>query len=175
MIRLDCGKCVVRDWLRGDKSALVEFANNRKIWRNLTHLFPHLYTEKDAEDWFALLDKSTKPTHWAIDVDGLAVGGIGVTLREGIFAKSAEIGYWLGEPYWGRGIVSAALQRVVSYAMPQFGLIRLEAPVFEWNAASMHVLEKVGFVREAIFRSGAIKDGKVIDLYLYALVRNENS
>ena len=173
-MRLECSKCIVRDWLRSDKSALVKFANNRKIWRNLTHIFPHPYTEKDAEDWFALLDKMKTPTHWAIELDGLSIGGIGITLREGILAKSAEIGYWLGEPYWGRGITSEALAAVVDYAMLQFGLIRLEAPVFEWNPASMRVLEKCGFVREAILRSGAIKDGKVTDLYLYALVKDKN-
>lgn len=111
-----------------------------------------------------------EPTSWAIEVDGLAVGGIGVTLKEGIYLKSAEFGYWLGEPYWGRGTMTEAVKAVSSYAMRRFGLIRLEAPVFEWNPASMRVLEKCGFVREGVLRASAVKDGQVIDRVLYALI-----
>ena len=111
-----------------------------------------------------------EPTSWAIEVDGMAVGAIGVTLQEGIYLKSAHFGYWLGEPYWGRGIMTEAVKAVSSYAMHRFSLIRLEAPVFEWNPASMRVLEKCGFVREGVLRASAVKDGQVIDRVLYALV-----
>jgi len=111
-----------------------------------------------------------EPTSWAIEVDGLAVGAIGVTLKEGIYLKSAEFGYWLGEPYGGRGIMTEAVKAVSPYAMRRFGLIRLEAPVFEWNPASMRVLEKCGFVREGVLRASAVKDGQTIDRVLYALI-----
>ena len=150
--------------------ALVRFANNRNVWRNLTHRFPHPYTEVDADWWFSFLAKMPEPTSWAIEVDGLAVGGVGVTLGDGIYAKSAEFGYWLGEPYWGRGIMTEAAKAASSYAMRRFGLIRLEAPVFEWNPASMRVLEKCGFVREGVLRASAVKDGQTIDRVLYALI-----
>jgi RimJ/RimL family protein N-acetyltransferase len=169
-MRLNFGKGVIREWNRDDKAALVQFANNRNVWRNLTHRFPHPYTEADADWWFSFLAQMPEPTSWAIEVDGLAVGGIGVTLREAIFVKSAEFGYWLGEPYWGRGIMTEAVKVVSSYAMRRFGLIRLEAPVFEWNPASMRVLEKSGFVREGALRASALKDGQIVDRVLYALV-----
>ena len=97
-MRLDCGKSTVRDWARSDKAALVRFADNRNVWRNLTHTFPHPYTEADADWWFSFLAKMPEPTSWAIEVDGLAVGGIGVTLKDGVYATSADFGYWLGEP-----------------------------------------------------------------------------
>ena len=169
-MRLECGKCVIRDWARRDKESLLRLANNPNISRNLTHRFPHPYTEADAEWWFSFLECMAEPTHWAIEVDGCAVGGIGVTLGEGTYIKPAELGYWLGEPYWDRGIMTEAARFVVPYAMSRFGLVRLESPVFEWNAASMRVLEKCGFMREAVLRSSAFKDGRLIDRVLYALV-----
>lgn len=154
-MRIECGKSVIREWARSDKAALVRFADNRNIWRNLTHAFPHPHTGADADRWFSFLAQMQEPTSWAIEVDGAAVGSIGVTLREGIYLKSAEFGYWLGEPYWGRGIMTGAAKAVARYAMRRFGLIRLEAPVFEWNPASMRVLEKCGFVREGVLRASA--------------------
>ena len=169
-MKIECAKCVVRDWVRSDKGALLRFANNRNVWRNLTHRFPHPYEEADADWWFSFLDSMAEPTHWAIEVDGCAAGGIGVTLGEGTYIKSAEFGYWLGEPYWGRGIMTEAVKLVVPYVMSHFGLIRLESPVFEWNPASMRVLKRCGFVRESVSRSSGFKDGKVIDRVIYAFV-----
>ena len=169
-MRLECGPCAVRDWAPSDRSALVRFANNRNIWRNLTDMFPHPYTDADAEWWFSYLAGMHEPTHWAIEVDGLAVGGIGVRLREGILAKSAEFGYWLAEPFWGRGIMTAAAKAVSTFALAHFRLIRLDAAVFEGNPASVRVLEKCGFVREGILRASAVKDGRIIDRVMYALI-----
>src|SRR5512134_3459670 len=134
-LRLDCGACVVRDWRTEDKSSLLRFANNRNVWRNLTHRFPHPYTEAEADAWFALLAQKPESTHWAIEVEHVAVGGIGVMIGEGIFEKSAHFGYWLGEPYWGRGIATAAARATSDDAMARFGLVRLEASVFAWNPA----------------------------------------
>ena len=169
-MKIECAKCVVRDWARSDKGALLRFANNRNVWRNLTHRFPHPYTEADAEWWFSFLESMAEPTHWAIEVDGYAAGGIGVRLGEGTYIKSAEFGYWLGEPYWGRGIMTEAVRLVVPYVMSRFDLIRLESPVFEWNPASMRVLEQCGFVREGVSRASGLKDGQVIDRVIYAFV-----
>lgn len=169
-MRLDCGKCVVRDWSRPDKASLLLHANNRNVARNLTERFPHPYTDADAENWFSMLEGMTEPTHWAIDMDGHAVGGIGCIVGKGIRAKSAAFGYWLGEKFWGRGIVSAAVQRVAPYVLEHFKVVRLESPVFAWNPASMRVLEKAGFTREAVHRSAVLKEGQLIDEVLYALV-----
>jgi ribosomal-protein-alanine N-acetyltransferase len=169
-LRLDCGPCAVREWSRSDKASLVHQANNRNVWRNLTHRFPHPYTDTHAEAWFAMLEAMPEPSHWAIEVDGAAVGAIGCLLGEGVYKRTAQFGYWLGEAYWRRGIMSAAVKALVPYAMERFRLVRLESPVFEWNPASMRVLEKCGFVREAVLRASVSKDGQLIDSVLYAFI-----
>lgn len=170
-MRLSCGACVVRDWSPADKSSLVRFANNRNVWRNLTHRFPHPYTDADADSWLSRMARKSPATSWAIEIDGLAAGGIGADPGEGVYAKSARFGYWLGEPYWGRGIMTAAVRGTVEYLFAQFDFVRLEAPVFEWNPPSMRVLEKCGFVREGVLRQSIEKDGKIIDAVLYARLR----
>jgi len=169
-VKLDCGNSVVRDWARSDKASLVRHANNRKVWRNLTHRFAHPYTDAHAEAWFTLVEGMREPTHWAIEVDGVAVGAIGCMLGEGVYKRSAQFGYWLGEACWGRGIMTAAVKAIVPYAMERFRLVRLESPVFEWNPASMRVLEKCGFTREAVLRASVAKDGQIIDSVLYAFI-----
>lgn len=170
-MRLDCGKCVVRDWRPADKAAMVRAANNRKVWRNLSHRFPHPYTDADADFWFGLLARMPAPTHWAIEVDGLPAGGIGVDPGEGIYSSSGRFGYWLAEPHWGRGIMTAAVRTTSDHILEHLGLARLEAPVFEWNPASMRVLEKCGFVREGVLRKSILKDGQLIDGVMYARLR----
>ncbi|HKA16568.1 MAG TPA: GNAT family protein [Myxococcota bacterium] len=170
-MHLDCGACIVRDWRPSDRQSLVRAANNRNVWRNLTHRFPHPYTGERADGWFAELAKTSVPTHWAIEVGGEAVGGIGVDPGEGIYARSAHFGYWLGEPFWRRGIATAAARACAEHVFATSDLVRLEAPVFEWNPASMRVLEKCGFAREGVLRRGAFKDGQLIDVVLYARVR----
>jgi [ribosomal protein S5]-alanine N-acetyltransferase len=170
-MRLDCGLCVVRDWEPADKPALLRIANDRSVWRNLTHKFPHPYTEAEADRWFALLARVPGRTHWAIEVDGRLAGGIGAEPGEGVDARSAHFGYWLGRAYWGRGIMTAACRATSDVLLGQFHLERLEARVFEWNPASMRVLEKCGFEREGLLRRSVFKDGQVIDAVLYARVR----
>jgi RimJ/RimL family protein N-acetyltransferase len=115
-----------------------------------------------------------EPTHWAIEVDGQAVGGIGVIFGEGVFARSGRFGYWLGEAYWGRGIMTQAVAIVAPYVMSRFRLVRLDAPVFAWNPASMRVLEKCGFVKEGIASASVFKDGELIDQVLYARVERRD-
>lgn len=170
-MRIECKLCLIRDWQPSDEAPLIAFANNRNVWRNLHHRFPHPYTQADARAWFSMLAALPEPTHWAIEVDGTAVGGIGVDLGEGVFAKSGQFGYWLGEQYWGRGIASEVVRVVSEYVLSHFGLARLEAQVFAWNPASMRVLEKAGFVREGVLRNSVLKEGQLIDQVLYALVR----
>jgi RimJ/RimL family protein N-acetyltransferase len=126
---LDCRSCVVRGWSATDRDSLVRFANNRKVWLNLAHRFPHPYTPADADAWFALLADMPVPTHWAVEVEGCAAGGVGVDLGEGIYEKSGRLGYWLGEPHWGRGITTDAVRATSEYVMAKFGVTRLEASV----------------------------------------------
>jgi [ribosomal protein S5]-alanine N-acetyltransferase len=168
--RLDCGTSILRAWQDADRPSLVRFANNRNVWRNLKDRFPHPYTERDADAWLALARMSPGRLNWAIEVDGLAVGGVGLEPMADVHLRTAHIGYWLGEPYWGRGIMSDAVQAVARLALGELGFVRLEAPVFAWNPASMRVLEKCGFAREGVMRKSVVKDGELIDSVLYARV-----
>jgi ribosomal-protein-alanine N-acetyltransferase len=170
LLILECSKSIVRDWSSADKADLVRHANNLKVWRNLTHVFPHPYTDADADRWLAFLASMEEPTHWAVEVDGMAVGGIGISLGEGVFSKTGELGYWLGEQYWGRGIMSDAVGHVTPYVMARYELRRVQAAVYEWNPGSMRVLERCGFTLESVARANVYKDGQVIDEVIYALI-----
>jgi len=170
-MRLNCAVCTVRHWVWSDKDSLVRHANNPKVWRNLLDHFPHPYSDDDALRWLSHVGALPEPTQWAIDVDGQAVGGIGVELGQGNYSQTGQFGYWLGEDYWGRGIMSAAVSATVEYVFSAVAVGRLEARVFEWNPASMRILEKCGFVREAVLRKSALKDGHLIDTALYARLK----
>lgn len=168
---INCGTCAIRSWQPGDENNLPRHANNRAIWLNLRDRFPHPYTPDDARQWIDSVIGQEPETNWAIDVAGEAVGGIGIILHDDIERGTAEVGYWLGETYWGRGITSAALRAVTDHAFGQFGLLRIFAMPFAHNAASARVLEKAGYQYEGTMRRSAIKDGVVLDQLLYACVR----
>jgi ribosomal-protein-alanine N-acetyltransferase len=160
--------CVLRHWAPADKASLVVHANNHRVWRNLADIFPHPYTDADADQWLSLANSPTRSLNLAIEFEGVAVGGIGARAGEGIFVRTAQFGYWLGEPFWGRGIMTAAGNAMLDHLRQDGRFARLEAPVFEWNPSSMRVLEKIGFVREAVKRNSVTKDGQLIDSVLYA-------
>jgi len=162
--------CVLRPWRMADKADLVRHANNRHVWRNMTHTFPHPYTEDDADLWLEIAASPGASIQLAIEMEGQAVGGIGAIAGEGIYASTAQFGYWLGEAWWGRGIATAAASALASRIGSERLFARLEAQVFEWNPASMRVLEKAGFTREAVLRCAATKDGQLISTVLYARV-----
>jgi RimJ/RimL family protein N-acetyltransferase len=164
--------CVLRPWQPDDKPALLHHANNRKVWRNLTEMFPHPYTEADADHWLAIAPQFSASIHLAIEFDGQAVGGIGAIAGEGISQYTGQFGYWLGESLWGRGIATASVIAMAAHALAQPEFMRLEASVFSWNPASMRVLEKAGFAREGILRRSVFKDGQLIDSVMYAKVRD---
>lgn len=171
MVELKLQMCVVREWRPDDVESLVLNANNPNVTRNLTDTFPFPYTMADGEGWIQRANAADPRTAFAIAVDGSAVGGIGFHPRTNELRRTAEIGYWLGEPYWGRGIATEALRAVTEYAFASHDLVRLQAHVFEWNPASARVLEKAGYTREARLRKNVTKDGRTIDSFLYALVR----
>jgi len=173
MATLDAGICVLRPWREEDVRALAAIANNAKVARNLTHRFPHPYTLMDARFWVSLCQNGDEPYSWAIEANGELAGGMGVHRDEGIFAVTAEVGYWLGEAFWGHGFASAALAAACRYAFSECDFERLESGVFAWNPASMRVLEKNGFKREAWLRNSVLKDGQLIDRALYARLRRE--
>lgn len=161
----------IRSWQPQDVAALAIYANNRKVWINLRDHFPHPYTLQDAVAWTQRARERVPETDFAIASPEEAIGGIGLTLQSDVHRRTAEIGYWLGEPYWGRGIATGAVRALSQYAFAHFDLVRLQACVFQWNHDSMRVLEKAGFTLEARLRRSVTKDGKTIDMVIYALLR----
>jgi RimJ/RimL family protein N-acetyltransferase len=159
----------LRPWRRGDVDALTRFANNRNIWINLRDRFPHPYTRADAEAWIVSCESHAgNSMHFAIDVGNQAIGGVGIELLDDVHRRTAEIGYWLAEPYWGRGFATAAVIETTRYAFAELPIDRMQALVFEWNPASARVLEKAGYLFEARLRRFIFKDGRVGDGILYA-------
>lgn len=171
-MRIDIGEWQIRSFRSGDAESLALHANNRNIWRNLNDGFPHPYLVDDARTWIAFAGQKSPEQNFAIGSEHEVVGGIGLKLREDVFRRSAEIGYWLGEPYWGRGIATEALVALTDYAFERFDLVRIDAGVFEWNPASCRVLEKAGYVHEARLRQSVYKDGQTIDRLIYARLRD---
>ena len=165
--------CEVRSWEWRDRDAIVRHANNRKVSINLRDRFPYPYTARDARNWLDMVVDQKPETNFAIDVAGEAVGGIGFTPQNDVGYRSAEIGYWLGEPFWGRGIATEALIAVTEYAFANFDLCRLYAHVFDWNGASSRVLEKAGYEFEGRLRKSVTKEGQTIDQLMYAMIRED--
>ncbi len=134
-------------WRDGDQNRMVALADDYDIWFNLSDGFPRPYTRADAEAWVALQSSSEPAEHFAICDAAGPIGGAGLITRKGDLSHSAEIGYWLGKPFWGRGIATAAAKALTAYGFETLGLIRIDARVRNGNAASVRVLEKVGYQR----------------------------
>jgi len=164
--------CTVRSWEWRVREAIVRHANNRSVWINLRDRFPHPYTHADARNWLDTVVGISPETNFAIAVEGEAVGGIGFTVQHDVAHRSAEIGYWLGEDFWGRGIATEALIAVTDYAFANYDLCRLYAHVFDWNPASVRVLEKAGYEFEGRLKKSVTKNGQTIDQLMYAAIRD---
>jgi [ribosomal protein S5]-alanine N-acetyltransferase len=173
-MKLQGARCIVRRWRGSDAASLVRHANNINVARQLRDRFPHPYTASDAKTFLLHVEQAgDEATNLAIDVGGDAVGAIGFTIGSDVERYSAEIGYWLGEEYWGRGIVTEALVMVTERAFDRLNLVRLFAVPFADNAASARVLEKAGYAREGLLRSSAVKYGETRDQLLYARVNEQ--
>src|SRR3954468_8206330 len=166
-MRLILNTCEVRSWRGSDLDALVRHADNRRISVNLRDRFPHPYTVRDGRAFLKQTLGEHPETTFAIAVDGQAIGTIGYQLQGDVERVSAEIGYWLAESFWGRGIATDALIALTQYAVATHALTRVYALPFASNAASCRVLEKAGFRVEGRLRRSAIKDGEVIDQLQY--------
>ena len=169
-MQINCGPCVLRPWHVDDLDSLVRHADDRAVWLTLRDRFPHPYTIDAGRAWLAAASAEDQPTALAIDVGGAAVGGIGVVPGADVNRHAAEIGYWLGRAWWGRGLATASVGHFVPWVAQTFGFARLFAQVFETNPASMRVLEKCGFQREGVLRSHALKDGRYLDEVVYGIV-----
>jgi RimJ/RimL family protein N-acetyltransferase len=161
----------LRPWESGDAPALANYGNNRKIWLNLRDGFPHPYTLENARSFLEHMAHQDPITFYAIATPQEAIGGIGISLNQDVHRLTAELGYWLAEPFWGRGIVSEAVTRFSRFSLDEFGLIRLYAEPYASNPASARVLEKAGYTLEGRMRASVFKDGRILDQMLYSLVR----
>lgn len=171
-MQIDIGEWQVRSLHPKDAPSLAKYANNRKIWINIWDRFPHPYSLQDAENWIQEAIESKPETIFAIASETEVIGNIGLEMKQDVQRRSAEVGYWVGEPFWGQGIATRALKALTEYAFAEFDLARIYAEVFEWNPASCRVLEKAGFEYEGRMRKSATKDGQTIDMFLYSLTRD---
>lgn len=171
---LQCSGFLLRPWKNSDAGFLPKHANNKKIAAQLRDLFPHPYTRKDAKQWIEMVSSMNDPVrYFAIDVEGEPVGSIAITPKQDVYRMNAEIGYFLGEQYWGRGIIAEALKAIVSYGFESFDIIRIFAEPYADNLASRRALEKAGFRLEATFRKNIIKGGVIRDSCIYSILKED--
>lgn len=163
---------ILRPWKASDINSLIKYANNWNIAKNLTNQFPHPYTIQDGK---AFIEYATKddPIHiFAIEVNQEAVGGIGIHPQSDIFIKNAELGYWLGEPFWGHGIVSKAIKQIIQFGFSTFEIERIFARPYGTNVASQKILEKNNFLLEGRYNNILYKNGEYLDELIYAIRRS---
>ena len=165
--------CKIRAWRTEDREALASLLNNRNIQNNLRDGLPYPYTVSDAEEYIAAMRAAdqTKTFAFAIEAEDALVGSIGVFRGGNIHFRTAEMGYYIGEPYWGRGLGTSAVRQACRYIFEHTDIIRIFAEPFANNAASCRVLEKAGFQLEGVLRGSAVKNGRILDMKLYALVK----
>jgi ribosomal-protein-alanine N-acetyltransferase len=161
-------RCTVRPWRMDDAESIAKHANNRKVWLAVRDRFPHPYSIQDAHEFLQRTISEEPEMKFCIEVEGAAVGGIGVHPGEDVHRHTATMGYWLGEQFWGRGIMSEAITAVTDFCFKHFPLRRISAEVFANNPASARVLEKSGFTFEGRLKNHVLKEGELLDTLLYA-------
>jgi ribosomal-protein-alanine N-acetyltransferase len=161
----------LRPWQTEDLYSLVTLANNPRIAANMANVFPHPYTEEAGRAFIAMAMSKTPPLILAIEVEGKAAGGIGLHPQGDIYCRNAEMGYWLGEPYWGKGIASRAIREMVAYGFRHLDIDRIFARPFGTNKTSQRALEKAGFLLEARLEKTFYKNGEMLDELIYAVRR----
>ncbi len=164
---------MLRPWRLEDAESLARHANNEKIAMNLRDGFPHPYTLQDAKDWINMVINNKKDLVYAIEIDKEACGGIGLHAGKDVYRYNAEIGYWLSEHHWGKGTVSEAVALLVRHGFEHYSWTRIFAGVFSNNPASMRVLEKCGFRREAVLKKSVKKRGIYLDEQVYSILKED--
>jgi RimJ/RimL family protein N-acetyltransferase len=167
-VELKLERCTIRDWRNDDAESLAKHANNRRVWITLRDRFPHPYTMEDARKFLSGAATERSEKNFCIEINGAAAGGIGIHLGEDVHRHTAEFGYWLGEDFWGHGVMSEVIPAFVNYCFEKFSLHRISAQTYLSNPASARVLEKAGFILEGRMRKNVFKDGQILDSLLYA-------
>jgi RimJ/RimL family protein N-acetyltransferase len=170
MIQMTMGDVTLRIPDPADNIAIAELANNREVWDNLTDIMPHPYTVADANSFINMALNSEDQKIFAIEFQGVLAGIIGLHGHPGILRLTAEIGYWLGKPFWKKGIATKAVLLLTHYGITRLGLVRIYANVYDFNKASQRVLEKAGYRFEGIARKAVIKNGIILDDYRYSFL-----
>jgi ribosomal-protein-alanine N-acetyltransferase len=170
-MRLVLKSCTIRPWRMDDAESLAKHANSRKVWLGVRDLFPCPYTIDDAHEFLRKKIAEQSATIFCIEIGSAAVGGIGVHPGQDVHRHTATLGYWLGEEFWGRGIMTEAVAAVTDFCFRNFQLRRISAEVFGNNPASARVLEKAGFSFEGRLKNNVIKNGELLDSLLYATTR----
>lgn len=168
-------KCNIRKWKLSDAKDLATALSNKKVQDNLRDGLPYPYTEQDGKEFIsAMLSADENETFaFAIMVDDKVVGSIGIFRQGNIHSQTAELGYYIAEEYWGKGIMTEVVKQICEYVFGDSDIIRIYAEPFAYNIASCRVLEKAGFQYEGTLRSNAVKNGKVIDMKMYSLLKTE--
>lgn len=172
-MELTLKQCVIRDWDAADADAVARYANNRAIWKNLRDMFPHPYTREHAVTFVRSAASDQPQTAFAIAMGNEAIGAIGLRLEHDVHRFTGELGFWLAQPFWGRGLMTEAVRGFVPFAFETFGLVRLQSLVFEPNRASARVLEKAGFTCDGRLRASVFKDGTLLDSLLYSRIKDQ--
>lgn len=159
----------LRPWTINDLADLVIFANNYEIAKYMTDRFPHPYTAEAGEVFIRFATSGNPVSIFAIDIDGKASGGIGLHPQTDVQCKNAELGYWLAQPFWGKGIITKAILQMVDYGFEKFDINRIFARPFGTNTGSQKALEKAGFTLEARFEKTFYKNGEDLDELVYAI------
>ena len=173
MIIIQHDKVSLRPLKQSDIERLVELANNKNVSINLRDGFPNPYTEKDAENFIKICISQDPKAIFAIEFEGLYVGNISLVQGTDVYRRSAEIGYFLGERYWNKGIMTRAVNLICDYGFKNLDIERIHTGVFDYNSSSQRVLEKCGFNKEGTFRRAIFKNGKFLDEIRYSKLRNE--
>ena len=168
-------KCRIRKWELSDAKDLAAALSNRKVQDNLRDGLPYPYTEQDGKEFIsAMLSADENETFaFAITVNNMVIGSIGIFRQGNIHRQTAELGYYIAEEYWGKGIMTEAVKQICEYVFANSDIIRIYAEPFAYNIASCRVLEKAGFQYEGTLRSNAVKNSKVIDMKMYSLLKEE--
>lgn len=163
----------LRPWVKDDAECLVKHANNEKIAMNLRDGFPNPYSMPDAVSWIKMVMENKKDLIYAIEVEDEACGGIGLHGGQDVYRFNAEIGYWLSEQHWGKGIITEAVRLMVKLGFEKYSWTRIYAGIFSPNVASMKVLEKCGFKQEAAFKKSVKKRGVYLDEHVFSILRED--
>ncbi len=167
---------LLRPWKTEDAERLAEIANNKNIYDNLRDGFPHPYSIEDAKKYISGAQEDNNQLKiFAIVVDGIVAGSIGAFFLKDVYRKNAEIGYYLAEEYWGRGIMTKVIKAITEYLFDNFDIIRVYAEPFARNFGSRRVLEKAGYRFEALLKSNVIKNNEIEDSCIFAILRNEHT